>query len=276
MTTPTTPAASYERSSATLDLARERHDRDARQAYLFMGLSVALAGGAALLSTTLGAGLPFVLALGPLAIALVLAWRTGSARALLGSATRRPTDGRWYAALLVPFLVALAAAPIAAVIGEPNAGLFGKLTPTALILPLIVFLPALAEELAWRGFATERLLGTWPPLASALIVAIPWGAMHLPLYLAGQPYDGSALWPSLMTIAAGSILFTYIYVGTGGSVLMTTLFHTAHNAATSLTWSVEPDLAWAIRPLILAVLAIVTVVVVGRTGPRVRQPADVR
>jgi hypothetical protein len=103
------------------------------------------------------------------------------------------------------------------------------------------------------------------------VLAVPWAAMHLALFLPDQMYAGQLLWPSIVTVVALSVLGTWVYVGTGGSVLMTTLFHASFNASTALTWAVGGEAAWAIRPVIFAVIA-VAVVLLG--GLRAREADD--
>lgn len=234
-----------------------------REAAWFVGLSVLLAGGAVLAAGTLGPGLQFVLALGPGVVAIVLAWRTRTLRGLLGSVVKRPPDSRWYLVLLLPVVGSLAVVPVAAFLGLPTAGLLGNLTATALVLPLVVLLPAIAEEIGWRGYTLPRILPRLSPLAAGLLVAIPWSLMHLGLYLPGQPYDGTAVWPSIVTVTALSVIGTWIFIHTGGSVLMTSLFHAGFNASTPFTWSIDPDAAWAIRPVIFAVIAVAVVLLGG-------------
>ncbi|HEY4189759.1 MAG TPA: type II CAAX endopeptidase family protein [Candidatus Limnocylindrales bacterium] len=238
-----------------------------RQAGWFVGLSLSLVIAGVVLAPVVGPALPFLLALGPGVIAIVLAWREGSLRRLLGSVTRRPTRARSYLVLLVPFLGSLVVVPVAMLLGIATTGPFGSLTPTAVILPLVVFLPALAEELGWRGYALPRVMTRTSPLVASLVLAVPWAAMHLALYLPDQMYAGQQVWPSIVTVFSLSVLGTWVYLGTGGSVLMTTLFHAGYNAATPLTWAVDADAAWAIRPVIFAVTAVAVVLLGGLRSP---------
>jgi len=250
--------------------ANARTDDATRQVVAFLVLTfaiAALAAGIAIAAPGAGGIVPFLLALGPAVVAIGLAWREGSIGQLRAAMTRRPTDRRWYAALALPIVVSLAVVPVAAALGTPTTGILGSLTPVALIIPLVVLVPAFAEELAWRGFALAGLLRTMSPLAAALTIAVPWTAMHLVLYLPGQQYAGSALWPSIVSVASLAVLTAWIYVGSGGSVLMAGLFHWLSNASTPLTWSVEPDVAWAVRAVIVAVLAIGVVALGGLRLP---------
>ena len=247
-----------------------RTDGAARQVATFTVLSLgiaALGAGIAIAAPAAGGIVPFLLALGPALVAIVMAWREGSLGRLGATLARRPTDRRWYGALALPVIASLAVVPVAMALGQPTTGILGSLTPAAVIIPLVVLVPAFAEELAWRGFALDGLLRTMSPLAAALAIAVPWTAMHLVLYLPGQPYAGSALWPSIISVASLAVLTAWIYVGSGGSVLMAGLFHWLSNASTPLTWSVEPDVAWAVRAVIVAVLAIGVVALGGLRLP---------
>ena len=81
---------------------------------------------------------------------------------------------------------------------------------------------------------------------------------------------GSAVWSTATQVIAYSVILTWIYVGTGGSVLMTGLFHTLANGLVPLTNGVDPNLAWDIRGVIFPIVAIL---VVALGGFRARQPS---
>ena len=154
---------------------------------VFAGLSVALAA-AATLGGVPPALVPFVLALGPLVFALVFAWREGdgadppppghrdqtSEPAGLVR-TRRParrmgTRGR-------------RASPSRSAIRRP--GVFDKVFPAIVIVPLIVLIPAFAEEIAWRGYAVTRLLPSMSPAGGGPVAGDPVGG-HPPLPAAAR------------------------------------------------------------------------------------------
>jgi membrane protease YdiL (CAAX protease family) len=233
----------------------------------FVGLSLALA----LVSVVAGAPasvLPFILALSPAVIAAVLAWREGhgALRRLGRSLTIRPARRIWYLALGIPVLWAFATVGVAVALGSPTAGLFDNVFPTVLIIFLVVLLPAVTEELAWRGFALPRLMSAMSPLIAALVIAIPWTLMHVGLQLPGQMNEQLLLWPLGLSIAAYSVILTWLYVRTGGSVLMTALFHAGLNAMSPVMAGVEANTQWVIRNVLAGLIAVVIVVFGGFRG----------
>ena len=56
------------------------------------------------------------------------------------------------------------------------------------------------------------------------------------------------------------MILTWIYVGTGGSVLMTGLLHALLNGLTPLTNGLDPFVAWDIRGVVFPIVAILVVV----------------
>ena len=68
---------------------------------------------------------------------------------------------------------------------------------------------------------------------------------------------GSAVWSMLTQIISYSIILTWLYVGTGGSVLMTGLFHSLLNGLVPLTNGLDPFVAWDIRGVVFPVVAAV-------------------
>ena len=243
-------------------------ERTSRQQVLsaawFFGLSLALAVGTVAAGTA-PAMVPFILAIGPLVIAIALAWREGQGalRRLLHSLTIRPADHRWYLVLAIPVIWSITTVAAAVGLGEPTAGLFDTVFPAVLIVPLVVLLPAFTEELAWRGFALPRLMSAMSPLRAALLLAIPWTMIHVVLFLPGQWYEDLALWPMVLSIFAYSILLTWIFVGTGGSVLMTALFHAGLNGVAPVMAGIDPDTSWMARNVIAAAIAVAVVALGG-------------
>jgi membrane protease YdiL (CAAX protease family) len=244
----------------------------------YVGLTLAfaaLATAAVLISGAEPTLLAFGLALPPALIAIGLAWREGNGalRRLLRSLTVRPADPKWYLVLLIPVGAFLAVDLVAVALGEPSAGLFDDVFPAVLIVPLVVLVPAFAEELGWRGYALPRTLTAMSPLQAGIWLGVPWALIHVPLYLPGQMNAGSALWSMLTQIIAYSVVLTWIYVGTGGSVLLTGLFHALLNGLVPLTNGLDPLVAWDIRGVVFPIVAIVIVALGGFRGLQLPAPA---
>ena len=256
------------RPRVAADDRRSGIERPARKQLASVAWFAGLSLGLAVLAFAAGTPapiLPFVLAIGPTVIALVIAWREGGGalRTLLHSLTVRPADRRWYLVLLIPVLWSLATVAVAVGLGEPVDGLFATAFPAVLIIPLVVLLPSFAEELAWRGFALTRLMSAMSPLSAALVLAIPWTLVHVFLYVPGQFNGDLAVWPMIVSIFSYSIVLTWVFIGTGGSVLMTALFHAGLNGVAPLMAGVDHDNAWIIRNVLAAVIAIAVIALGG-------------
>jgi membrane protease YdiL (CAAX protease family) len=113
--------------------------------------------------------------------------------------------------------------------------LLGKIPAITISAPIVFRLlivphAALLEEIGWRGFALRRLLNRHSPAAASLIIAIPWGIIHLALvflYIPGRTgiWDGLAILPITFAL-------TWIFVKSNHKVLATTVLHIALNSFT--------------------------------------------
>lgn len=128
---------------------------------------------------------------------------------------------RWYAiALGLPMILALTRAGGHLLLGGSAAIQFGGLS----VLNFVVFV--VGEELGWRGYALPRLLAMKSVLAASLSLDVLWGAWHLPtFFVPGAPQYGLPFSAFVILTVAYSILFTWIYIHTRGSVLISTLLH---------------------------------------------------
>jgi CAAX protease family protein len=149
---------------------------------------------------------------------------------------------RWRYYLVALFLpIALVATTIgvsvAAGLSEFNPGTDKPLWYVLLLL-LLVGTPvssvlALGEEYGWRGYLLPKLLPLGEVKAS-IILALIWAPWHLPLLLAGLNYLGKdplAVLVFMTVLGIGlSLLFTRVFVASGGSVLVVALMHGSLNA----------------------------------------------
>jgi uncharacterized protein len=112
--------------------------------------------------------------------------------------------------------------------------------PTYLLTLLVgVILGPLWEEPGWRGFALPRLQEQFRPFFGTLILGALWALWHLPGYLGGWMTVGIV--PLFLSGMAFSILATWIYNNTQGSILLMILLHSSSNAAISIGSRVLPS-----------------------------------
>ena len=117
------------------------------------------------------------------------------------------------------------------------------------------------EELAWRGFGLPRLQTKYNALTASLILGVIWSVFHLPLFftLTGSSQSDWSFTNFLVTTVALTVLYTWMYNNTGGSVLLAYLFHASANTWTQI-FSIDhanPTLRWVTSGLIIAAAVIV-------------------
>lgn len=218
--------------------------------------------------------LALLMSYGPTIAALVVAKATrgwDGVRGLLGALLRWRVGLRWYivALALPPALFSLAAR-------------LPELLGGGLVHGI-----ANGEELGWRGFALPQLMRRRRPLVASLTLGAIWFVFHVPIMfvpnsIAGGQSFATAL-PFCVGVLATSVLMTWLYRSTGGSVLLPWLFHGAVNIWPGLVGGAggEVQLAWIQTALLVLVAAAVVVRYGPDLGPRVdshrgsgnRQPA---
>src|SRR5918998_2162459 len=170
-------------------------------------------------------------ALAALVVAALADGRAG-VKDLLGRVVRWRVGAGWYAvALGLPAALALAAAGLHLALGVDSSIRFGGLS----LLSFVVFVLIVGEELGWRGYALPRLLVGRSALAASLILGALWGAWHLPtFFVVGAPQHGLPVSAFVLLTVAYSVVFTWVYLHTRGSVLIATLLHGAINLSQGL------------------------------------------
>ncbi len=213
---------------------------------------------------------PFALVIVIPIAAVVSAWFVGGVamvRGLFSRIVRWRVPIRWYVlAIGIPLLGTLAIDAAGIVLGQASLDeVVGAVTATAIIVPLVVFLPALFEEFAWRGFGVEIMLERGHGFASAALgIGIVFTAIHLPLYLPGQLYDSLPLWPVVLILLGYAVFLAWIYVGSGRSSLMAGIGHAALNGFVPLTAGLDEVWVWQVRGVIFALIGLAILVLVGR------------
>jgi len=126
---------------------------------------------------------------------------------------------------------------------------------------------ALGEEIGWRGYALPRLQAGRSALGASLILGVIWALWHLPLWLTGAPGRTPILYAAfVVSVIALSVILTWVYNSTGGSLLMVVLLHATFNLPVTL--AIDELGGRATVPVFLyfgltVVAAIVVVIVAG-------------
>lgn len=149
-----------------------------------------------------------------------------------------------------------------------------------LIASLFVNLvPALGEEIGWRGWMLPKLLrfGPWPAI---ILSGVIWGLWHAPAVLLGYNYPGSPGWLALLAMVVMSTIMGGIFGWLrlrGGSVWPAALAHSSFNASATLVlvFIAENGMYDPLQAnvtgwsgWILPAILLITIVVTGKFMPR--------
>src|SRR5215203_2300396 len=217
-----------------------------------------------LILNLLAANVPSVLAI--VLTAMVLG--RGSLRKLLGRLLIWRVNPLWYLVVLGPAALAGGVVALNTLLGGPPMSVGVPLLTVVIMLAFSIFPgSALGEEIGWRGYALPRLQAGRSALSASLILGLIWGFYHLPLYFTGQAGRPLSLFPLFVvaTIAL-SVVITWMYNSTGGSLLLVVLLHATFNLP--LTILIAPlgsqeTLAFSLYVGLLVVAAIVVVIWAG-------------
>jgi hypothetical protein len=171
--------------------------------------------------------------LGPFVAAMIMAALVGGRRELkdlLSRLVRARVGWRWYAFLFaLPVGLCLAAAVVAMLVTGSHPSLLAsdkwRELPDRFIF-IFLFI-GLGEEPGWRGFALPRLQKNHSPLIASLILAPLWAIWHLPLM--GHEFPLPILPAFLVSLLGGTLVQTWLFNRTRGSVLIQMLFHATVN-----------------------------------------------
>ncbi|HVZ21931.1 MAG TPA: CPBP family intramembrane glutamic endopeptidase [Vicinamibacterales bacterium] len=200
------------------------------------------------------------------------------APALIALLTTAVTDGRAGVAALIARLVQaragirwyvfaigyVAATKLgAAVLYRATAGAwpaFGA-EPLVLVLFAIPFgTPSQAgEEIGWRGYALPRIASRVGFAPASVILGALWGAWHLPLFFVPGVGNFGQSFPvfAIMNMAL-SIAIAWLYVNTGGSLLIAMLMHSAVNQTNGIvpTRRSTPGMPWRFDTSTITLMAV--------------------
>ena len=128
---------------------------------------------------------------------------------------------------------------------DAGGGVLPPFSPNFLAVVFLLVAGPLSEEMGWRGYAFPRLQARYGAMPASILVGTLWAVWHLPGFI----------WPSvlynvpipftwfLLLVIAWSILFTWLYNNTNGSLLLAFLFHLGIDATMAILPLSGRDLA---------------------------------
>jgi membrane protease YdiL (CAAX protease family) len=204
------------------------------------------------------------------AAVIVTAAISGSAgvRKLLSGFLKWRVRPVWYlVAIVAPLALGYAVAGIYCLSAGRLSGVLASFTvPTVLATVLShLFRGPLGEEVGWRGFALPRLQERHSALKSSLILGLVVVVWHIPTFFI-QGLTGPALLLFIVSFVVAlmsfTVVMTWLYNNTGGSLLLATLMHLSFNVALTLSaMSLETQVA--ILAVLYFVLALLVTLIAG-------------
>jgi uncharacterized protein len=232
---------------------------------VFLGDTVT--GTQSLVLKILASNVPSLLAIVLTAIVL----GRGALRKLLGRLLIWRVDPLWYLVVVLgPVALAGGVVGLNTLMGGPALSLGMPLLGVAVFLAFHIFPgSALGEEIGWRGYALPRLQTRMSALSASLILAPIWALWHLPLWLTGAPTSTPTFYAAFVVSAfALSVILTWVYNSTGGSLLMVVLLHATVNLPQTL--AIDEFGSRATVPVLLywGLMVVAAIVVVIVAGPK--------
>lgn len=130
-----------------------------------------------------------------------------------------------------------------------------QIVPVQALLPLPSGLP---EEYGWRGFVLPHLLKKRNALVASLIIALFWIVWHIPI----SPIlkNVSFLGLFLLEVIPLTILFSWLYINSRGSILLVVLYHLVSNTVVYVLnipgshslWAIYVGLNWLLAAIVIA------------------------
>lgn len=182
-------------------------------------------------------GLQTICILSPGLAALILTaifFKKNGVKTLLKAVVKWKVKFKWY---IIIIILSIASCGLSLLLFNWTYGQINNPDPAYnFIFYFILILPlsALWEEMGWRGFLLPILQEKYTPLKASIIIGFVWGLWHLPIYLAIDPYgDKTINYFLFMFIGcfALSIIETWLYNSTKGSLFICILFHNAINTS---------------------------------------------
>ena len=184
----------------------------------------------------------------------------------------------WIMALLMPVLIAISAVLLHLSVG-------GKIDLSLIsCLPMVFLLRigfslstgGIGEEAGWRGFALPIMQERFGALWASLLLGLAWAFLHMPMWFLRQ-WDITLIVYFIVLVLCLSILLTWFYNRTNGSLLIIAVVHSMFNvldATLSNSYAVVIPREY-FMPMFMITMCIATVLVLfvtkGRLGYKVKK-----
>jgi len=171
----------------------------------------------------------------------------------------RPLLGVWGA-------VALLMAPLFVILGglfdgllggpglqlEQGAPTGGSLSSMAVFALFALIFGPLPEELAWRGYALDRLATRGNLLISNMVIYVVWSLWHVPLFFIEGTFQQALgfgtvrFWLFVLEMLPASLVMGWLWLCTGRSILSAVMFHFSVNLTGQIfASSLRAEIAYA-------------------------------
>lgn len=206
----------------------------------------------------------YLVGFGPMLSALIVTWNTEGSQGLrrigAGILGWKVHPGWWLVAglpLVLGFIVALVLNFVTGYeITVAKLGIVNFLPPLGIgALFLWIFSFGFGEEIGWRGYALPRLQSKHSALRSTVILAVLWALWHLPQFF--YLFDPAVATGWAIGLFAGAIVFTWIFNGTNGSILIVAIFHGCFNYITAA--KLDSDILAVSASILVMVWAVVVI-----------------
>jgi membrane protease YdiL (CAAX protease family) len=124
----------------------------------------------------------------------------------------------------------------------------------AQVLVMQILIAGLGEEFGWRGFALQRLQHIMTPFRATLVIAFFHLLWHAPTYWLGQGmHNVPAIW-AVFFLLPWTVLFTWAYNKSRGSIMVSVFFHATMGATLSYTAFLPSERVVAVSPDLITMM----------------------
>ena len=129
---------------------------------------------------------------------------------------------------------------------------------------LLLLLAASFEELGWRGYAFDSLLGRHSFFNASVVFSILWALWHVPLFFVNNTYQYGILHQNISyavnffaAIIPMGVIISWIWIKNGKSILAAALFHLIVNLSNEMF-----NITQETKGIETAVVAVIAVVII--------------